>query len=296
MPQSPLIFDPTLIRTRRLRALPDYENARFLHREIAERMAERLDALTARFPVTLATNGRGGVSADVLKGRGGIETLIEADAATSLLRDTGPRAVLSFETLPFTNGALDCVFAANELHQVNDLPGALVQIRRALRPDGLFLGAIFGPETLNPLRLAFLEAEAALDAPVSPHIAPTIDIRDAAGLLQRAGFALPVADTETITVSYANPFKLLQDLRGMAETNILHERSRRPLRRAVLMRALQLLQEKAAGPDGRINIPFEIIFLTGWAPAPTQQQPLRRGSGEVSMANVFGVPDGAKDD
>jgi len=295
MPQSPLIFDPSLVRTRRLRAQRDYENASFLHREIAERMAERLDDLTARFFVTLATNGRGDVSADVLKGRGGIKTLVEVDAAPSLLGDTGPRAVLSLEMLPFANGAVDCVFAANELHQVNDLPGALVQIRRALRPDGLFLGAIFGPETLNPLRLAFLEAEAALDAPVSPHIAPTIDIRDAAGLLQRAGFALPVADTETITVSYANPFKLLQDLRSMAETNVLRERSRRPLRRAVLMRALELLREKAAGPDGRINIPFEIIFLTGWAPAPTQQQPLRRGSGEVSMANLFGVADGSKD-
>lgn len=276
--------------------MPTYEGASFLHREIAERMAERLDDLTARFPVTLATNGRGGVSADVLKGRGGIETLIEADAAPALLSQSGPRAVLSLETLPFVNGGLDCVFAANELHQVNDLPGALVQIRRALRPDGLFLGAIYGPETLNPLRLAFLEAEAALGAPVAPHIAPTIDIRDAAGLLQRAGFALPVADAETITVSYANPFKLLQDLRSMAETNILHERSRRPLRRAVLMHALNLLQEKAGGADGRINIPFEIIFLTGWAPAPTQQQPLRRGSGEVSMANVFGVPDRSRDD
>ena len=126
------------------------------------------------------------------------------------------------------------MFAANELHQVNDLPGALVQIRRALRPDGLFLGAIFGPETLNPLRLAFLEAEAALDAPVSPHIAPTIDIRDAAaGCCNALGSHCPWRIAETITVSYANPFKLLQDLRGMAETNILHERSRRPLRRAV---------------------------------------------------------------
>jgi SAM-dependent methyltransferase len=285
-----MIFDAALARARRLRAMPQYDEASFLHREIAERMAERLDDITHTFPVTLATNGRGGVSADVLKSRGGIETLIEADGAAGLLGPSGARTVLSLEMLPFANGALDCVFAANELHQINDLPGALVQIRRALRPDGLFLGALYGPETLNPLREAFLEAEAELGAPVSPHIAPTVDIRDAAGLLQRAGFALPVADAETITVSYASPFKLLQDLRAMAETNILQERSRRALRRAVFLRALQILQEKCAGPDDRLQIPFEIIFLTGWAPAATQQQPLRRGTGEVSFTNVFGKP------
>lgn len=287
MSQSPMIFDANLARARRLRALSEYGEASFLHQEIAERMAERLDDITHKFPITLATNGRGAVSAGVLKGRGGIETLIEADAAPALLQGTGARSVLSLDALPFANGALDCVFAANELHQVNDLPGALVQIRRALRPDGLFLGALFGPETLNPLRQAFLEAEAELDAPVSPHIAPTVDIRDAAGLLQRAGFALPVADTETITVSYANPFKLLQDLRGMAETNILLERSRHPLRRTVLMRALALLQEKTVGADDHLHIPFEIIFLTGWAPAETQQQPLRRGSGEMSLIKAL---------
>lgn len=213
--------------------------------------------------------------------------LIEADVAAAALPEGGQRILADGERLPFAAGSLDLAFAAGELHLANDLPGALVQIRQSLKPDGLFLGTVFGPGTLAPLRQAFLEAEAALDAPASPHIAPFIDIQDAAGLLQRAGFALPVADTETITVSYGDPFRLLADLRAMGEANPLVERARQPLRREVLMQTMARLQASAVGDDGRLAIPFEVVFLTGWAPAASQQQPARRGSGEVSLVEAL---------
>ncbi len=287
MERPPEIFDRALVGLRRRRAARGFAEADFLLREIADRLAERLDDLTRRFPTTLALGARGGVARAALAGRGGIETLIEADLAPTVLPAGGRGVVADAEFLPFAGGRLDLIFAAADLHVVNDLPGALAQVRNALKPDGLFLGTLFGPATLGPLRQAFLEAEAALDAPSAPHVAPFVDIRDAAGLLQRAGFALPVADAETITVAYAEPFKLLADLRAMGEANVLTGRSRRPLRRDVLMGAMARLAA-TAGPDGRVPIPFEIVYLAGWAPAATQQQPLARGSGAVSLAKALG--------
>lgn len=291
MDRPPEIFDRALAGLRRRRAAAAFDDADFLLREIADRLAERLDDLTARFPTALALGARGGLARGALAGRGGIETLIEADLAPAVLAPGGVRIVADAEFLPFAGGRLDLVFAAADLHVVNDLPGALAQFRTALRPDGLFLGTVFGPATLAPLRQAFLEAEAELNAPSAPHVAPFVDIRDAAGLLQRAGFALPVADAETITVAYAEPFKLLADLRAMGEANVLTARSRRPLRRDVLMAAMTRLAA-GAGPDGRVPIPFEIVYLAGWAPAPTQQQPLARGSGAISLAKALGAKDG----
>jgi NADH dehydrogenase [ubiquinone] 1 alpha subcomplex assembly factor 5 len=282
METAPQIFDRKLVRRRRTRHAASLGDADFLLKEIAERLAERLDDLTTKFPTAVALGSRGGIAKDVLADRGGIIDLIESDLAPP---DNG--VLVDAEVLPFKKASLDLVFAASELHVVNDLPGALVQIRQALRPDGLFLGTLFGPATLGPLRQAFLEAESMLDAPVAPHVAPFVDIRDAAALLQRAGFALPVADTEVITVSYGEPFKLLADLRAMGEANVLFERSRRPMRRDVLMKMMERLTEIAGGPDGRLSIPFEIVFLAGWTPAPTQQQPLSRGSGQVSLTEAL---------
>ncbi len=282
---APDIFDRTLVRRRRMRAR--LADADFLLAEVAERLAERLDDLTPRFPTALALGARGGVARKALQGRGGIARLIEADLDAALLAGAAEAVALDAEFLPFGEQTLDLVFASLDLHVANDLPGALLQIRRSLRPDGLFLAALFGPATLAPLRQAFLEAESALDAPAAPHVAPFVDIRDAAALLQRAGFALPVADTETITVSYGEPFRLLQDLRDMGEANVLRARNRQPLRREVLLAALARLQEIAAAPDGRLAIPFEIVFMAGWAPAASQQQPARRGSGQVSLADAL---------
>lgn len=292
METAPRIFDRRLVRSRRTRAASGFAGADFLLREVAERLADRLDDLTNRFPTALALGARGGVARAALQGRGGVETLIEAELAAAALPADGLRLVADAEATPFADASLDLVFASADLHVVNDVPGALAQIRRALRPDGLFLGAVFGPGTLAPLRQAFLEAEAGLGAATSPHVAPFVDIRDAAGLLQRAGFALPVADTETITVSYGDPLKLLADLRAMGEANVLAERSRQPLRRDVLMAAMARMADRAAGPDGRLAIPFEVVFLAGWAPAATQQQPARRGSGQVSLVDALKPKDG----
>ena len=283
MEPTPIVFDAELVRRRRIRAASKFAEADFLLREVSERLAERLDDLTVRFPTALALGARGGVARDVLRGRGGIQRLFQAERAAVGEIDL----VASAEALPFGSERLDLVFAAGDLHVTNDLPGAFLQIRRALKPDGLFLGALLGPATLAPLRQAFLEAEAMLDAPTSPHISPFVDLQDAAGLLQRAGFALPVADSEVITVSYADPMRLLRDLRLMGETNPLARRARMPLRRDVLAATIARLSELTRQPDGRRLIPFEIIFLAGWAPAPTQQRPARRGSGQISLANAL---------
>jgi len=287
MAAPPRIFDRGLLRHRRARSVESLAHADFLLAEIADRLAERLDDLTGSFPTALALGARGGVARRALEGRGGIQQLIEAELARAALPTDGRRVVADAEALPFGQGRLDLVFAATDLHAANDLPGALAQIRSALRPDGLFLGTLFGPATLAPLRQAFLAAEAELGAATSPHISPFVDIRDAAGLLQRAGFALPVADTEAIDVSYGEPFKLLADLRAMGEANILTERSRRPLRRDVLMRAMSILTELASDGEGRLVVPFEVVYLAGWAPAPSQQRPLPRGTGEVSLADAL---------
>lgn len=287
MDSAPRIFDRDLVRRRRARAATTFGDADFLLREIADRLGDRIDDLTVRFQTALALGARGGAARGALAGRGGIETLVETDLAQATLVGDGPRAVMDAERLPLADASLDLVFSPTDLHVANDVPGALVQIRRALKPDGLFLGTLFGPATLAPLRQAFLEAEASLGAAASPHVAPFVDIRDAAGLLQRAGFALPVADTEIITVSYGEPFKLLADLRAMGEANVLVERSRQAMRRDVLMAAMARLTELADDGAGRLAIPFEIVFLAGWAPAATQQQPARRGSGEVSLVEAL---------
>ncbi len=283
---APSIFDRRLSRTRRARAAKTFSKADFLWREITERLAERLDDLNQVFPTALALGSRGGLARDALGGRGGIQWLVEADLASEALSDQGPRLALDLEALPFSGGSLDLVFSAGDLHLVNDLPGGLVQIRQALRPDGLFLGILFGPATLAPLSQALLKAEAELNVPVSPHVSPFVDIRDAAALLQRAGFALPVADTEIITVRYNEPLRLLQDLRLMGETSVLSERSRYPMRRQVLLNALAQLT-KNTEDDGRIAVPFEVVFLAGWCPASSQQQPARRGSGSMSLADAL---------
>ena len=179
--------------------------------------------------------------------------------------------------------------SALTLQFVNDLPGTLIQIRRALRPDGLFLAAMLGGDTLTELRQAFAQAEAEIEGGISPRVAPFVDIRDAGALLQRAGFALPVTDVDRLTVRYRSAFALMHDLRRMGATNPLIERRRAPLRRATLMRMAQVYAERFADPDGRLRATFEIVFLSGWAPHASQQQPLRPGSAQARLADALGT-------
>lgn len=217
-----------------------------------------------------------------------IGLLVEADLSEVMLRSRGgPRLVLDEERLPFAPRSLDLVTSTLALHWTNDLPGVLAQIRRALKPDGLFLGAIFGGSTLTELRWALTQAESELTGGAGPRVSPFAGAYDGASLLQRAGFALPVADTDIATVRYEHPLRLLQDLRAMGETNVLVERSRRPLSRPVLARAFELYAERFSDPDGRVRATFEIVTLTGWAPHASQQQPLKPGSAKTRLADAL---------
>jgi NADH dehydrogenase [ubiquinone] 1 alpha subcomplex assembly factor 5 len=285
----PRIFDRALLRRRRDRVARIGDPKRdFLFAESGERMLDRLDDVRRRFPLALDLGSRDGLLGRLLQGRGGVETLIQGDLSLGLLRQAGGHVVqLDEEALPFAPESFDLVLANLALHWTNDLPGALAQIRHVLKPDGFFLGVLFGAGTLAELRTALMDAELAETGGASARVSPFADLRDAAGLMQRAGFALPVADVETVTVTYAGLMPLLGDLRAMGEANILDARLRRPTRRAVIARAAALYQEKFAMPDGRIPATFRLIFLTGWSPHESQQQPARRGSGTVSLGEVL---------
>ena len=199
------------------------------------------------------------------------------------------RVAADEEALPFADASLDLVVSALALQAVNDLPGMLVQIRRALKPDGLFMAALFGGDTLSELRQSFAQAEAEIEGGASPRVAPFADVRAMGALLQRAGFALPVTDTERITVRYASPLSLLRDLRRMGATNALAERRRLPLRRTTLLRAMEIYGERFADPDGKVRATFEIVWVSGWAPDASQQQPLRPGSAKTRLADALGA-------
>ena len=282
VPPQARIFDRRLLRDRRGRAAGELHAHDFLLTEIAERLADRLSDIARRFPVALDLGARDGILARTLQGRGGIETLIQSDASArrgDLVADE--------ELLPFKEQSFDAILSNLSLHWVNDLPGALAQIRSSLKPDGLFLASLFGTGTLQELRTALMEAELAETGGASPRVSPFADLRDAAGLLQRAGFALPVADADAVTVTYGDFFALLRDLRGMGETNILIDRLKRPTRRTVFARAAAIYQERFADAQGRLPATFQVLFLTGWAPDPSQQQPAKRGSGKTNLKDVF---------
>lgn len=208
-----------------------------------------------------------------------------------LVPEAGATSILPDETLPLQPQSLDLAVSLLALQGVNDLPGALIQIHRALKPDGLLMAALFGGQTLHELREAFLVAETEIEGGASPRVAPFADIRDMGGLLQRAGFALPVTDSETVTVRYASPLALLHDLRAMALTNPLAARRRSFLRRTTLMRMLEIYAERFSDSDGKVRATFEIIWLSGWVPHESQQKPLRPGSARTRLADALGVPE-----
>lgn len=291
MSGPPLLFDRTLHRRRLDRAARGYAAADFLKARAAADAVDRLEAIMRSFPLAVDLGARDGTFARLLAdspARARIGTLIEADLSAAMLANrTGPRLVVDEERLPFAPESLDLVVSTLSLHWTNDLPGALVQIRRALKPDGLFVGALFGGATLTELRQALLQAEDEVTGGAGPRVSPFADAFDAAGLLQRAGFALPVSDVDRVTVRYAHPLKLLADLRAMGETNVLIDRPKRPLSRAVLARACEIYVERFAEADGRVPATFEIVTATGWAPHESQQKPLKPGSAKVRLADAL---------
>jgi SAM-dependent methyltransferase len=284
MADSPIIFDRKLLRVRRRRA-EGLGASDFLIERVAEEIAERLAVVLRRFDVAVDLGTPGGAVRRALAMSEKVGMVVAASPFAA-----GALAVVADEeALPFRDGAVDLVTSALSLQFVNDLPGALVQIARALRPDGLFLAALAGGETLTELRQAFAQAEAEIEDGISPRVAPFADLRDLGALLQRAGFALPVTDVDRITVRYASPIALMQDLRRMGAGNVLVERRRKPLRRATLMRMIEIYGERFADVDGRIRATFEIVWLSGWAPHESQQQPLKPGSAQQRLADVLGT-------
>ncbi|MCE9651350.1 MAG: methyltransferase domain-containing protein [Parvibaculum sp.] len=288
------IFDRALHARRRARAAAGFENHDFLIRRVADEFADRLAAVTRAFPLALDLGSHRGAlalaAAEPGKIAGKIGRVVSADLSPAMLAGgTGLRIAADEERLPFRDGSFDLVASALSLHWVNDLPGALIQIRRALKPDGLFIGAMFGGETLIELRQSLAEAEIECEGGLSPRVSPFADLRDLGALMQRAGFALPVVDTDRVTVRYANLFRLMAELRGMGETNALIERRRAPLKRGTLARAAEIYAEKFGLPDGRIEATFEIVMMTGWAPHESQQKPLKPGSATTKLADALGT-------
>jgi SAM-dependent methyltransferase len=260
----------------------------FLLARVAEDLADRVRAVNRTFATALDLGSHHGLVGEAVARVPGVEAVVFADTSAALLAATpGPcRVVADEEALPFRDGSLDLVVSGLSLHLVNDLPGALIQIRRALRPDGLFLGALLGGETLTELRQAFLAAEAEIDGGASPRVAPFADVRELGALLQRAGFTLPVADADTVAVTYAHPLALVRELKAMGASNMLADRRRVPIRRRTFVRALEIYAERHAEPSGRVRATFEIVTLTGWSPHESQQKPLRPGSAAARLAGA----------
>jgi SAM-dependent methyltransferase len=276
------VFDRALVRRRRDRAAATVNRVEPILADCADRLLDRLDDTTRRFSRALDLGGRG-VVAPRLRDRG-IGFVVSADLSPAMARLGDVAVAADEEVLPFAVGSFDLIVASLSLHWVNDLPGALIQIRRALAPDGLFLASLPGLGTLQPLRQALAEAETALRGGLSPRVSPFPDLRDAAGLLQRAGFALPVADAEDVAIAYRTPLALLADLRAAGEANAVLARDPRTPPRALFPMAAAALP----GGEQGIQPGLRLLMLTGWAPHESQQKPARPGSATHRLADALG--------
>ncbi len=296
MSSGPKIFDRRLLRVRRRRARA-LGAATFLLDHAATEVAERLSAVLRQFDIAVDLGASSDAVRHALAASGKIGTIVAAAADAAALENSVVRVVSDEEALPFADTSLDLVVSVLALQFVNDLPGTLIQIRRALRPDGLFMAAIVGGDSLNELRTAFADAESGVEGGLSPRVAPFADVRELGALLQRAGFALPVVDSERLTVRYDSVLALMHDLRRMGATNVMQERRRRPLKRATLQRMEAIYADRFADADGRLRASFEIIWLSGWAPHESQQKPLKPGSAAQRLADALGtreIPTGEK--
>ena len=282
------LFDRALLRKRRARFAAEMAGHEVLLKHVAREIAERVGAILREFPLALdlgAYDGVLGRSVSVLPSVGEMIYAESVPALASLC--PRPAVVCDEELLPFKAESLSLVVSGLALHRVNDLPGALIQIRRALRPDGLFLGAALGSRSLHELREALIEAEAELHGGASPRVAPFADVREYGALLQRAGFALPVTDAELLTVTYPSPRELMREIRVLGGGNVMASRRKVPLPRGTLERAEAIYRERYATTGGKITASFEIVYLTGWAPHASQQKPLAPGSAKQRLADAL---------
>ncbi|KKJ75249.1 SAM-dependent methyltransferase [Kiloniella litopenaei] len=288
------IFDRQSVNQHHQRAQDKIENHDFLFREVADRLGDRLIDIARDFPKALDLGSNHRILKETLGARGGIQEFTSAtflsetqtlpmESPSSRLKEIG----ITEEILPQSSQKYDLVISNLCLHWVNDLPGILLQAHQNLKADGLFLASMIGGESLKELRACLMEAEMNVEGGVSPRVSPLIDVKDAGALLQRAGFALPVSDFDRIEVSYTNAFDLMKELRGMGETNAIHNRRKTFTRRETLLKAAQLYQEKFSDSEGRINVTFDIVYLAGWAPHASQQQPLRPGSATERLSDFL---------
>lgn len=288
MTQTPQIFDRALLLRRRERAAHKAAAHDFLLARVAQDVSERLAIVQRTFQDALNIDAHHGVLSRSARTLPNVKSMIDADISPSLLAQCdGPTLLADAEALPLKPESLDLVVSGLSLHLVNDLPGALIQLRRALKPDGLLLAALLGGETLHELRKAWLIAEEEITGGASPRVAPFADVRAMGALLQRAGLALPVADTDMVTVTYESPLQLMRDIKGMGASNMLIDRRRVPVTRTLLMRAAQVYQERFSEPDGRIRATFEIITLTAWVPHDSQPKPLRPGTATTRLSDAL---------
>lgn len=291
MTAPPRLFDRHLRRLRLTRAARRAGDADFLEVAAAEDLVGRLEAVNRRFPMAVDLGARRGAFARALAESGAaakVDFLAQTDLSVAMLAGRpGARAAADEERLPLKEASVDLIVSALALHWTNDLVGTLIQIRRALKPDGLFLASLLGGATLRELRQALLQAEIDLTGGAGPRVSPFADARDMGGLLQRAGFALPVVDVDRLCVRYDHPLGLIADLRAMGETSVLVDRPNAGLTRAVLARAWKIYRERFSA-GGRIAATFEIVTLTGWAPHPAQPKALKPGSARMRLADALG--------
>ncbi|MEQ8557908.1 MAG: methyltransferase domain-containing protein [Henriciella sp.] len=289
----PKLFDRNQVRMHRDRASARYEDYAFLKERESSQLIERLMDTTKTFERALDLGAHDGRAALKLVESGRVGAVEAADTSEDFverMRGAGLEAFRLDEEEPaFESGRYDLVTSILSLHWVNDLPGTLVRIREGLKADGLFLGCLFGGGTLAELRSCLIEAETELTGGASARLSPLPGLQDMAGLMQRAGFALPVVDLETVTVRYSNPVKLLHDIRGMGEQAAFaanEKAPRRPLSSTVLARMSELYAERYSDPDGKLRATFNVVWLSGWAPHESQPKPLRPGSARHSLADA----------
>lgn len=296
-PSTIEVFDRQLLRTRRDRAAMGIGDYDFLLRDVAERLTDRLSLVKRDFARVLDLGAHHGLLADLLKSRAGTIDVFASDLSPRFAAQNNvPTVAADEEFLPFRANCMDAVVSNLSLQWVNDLPGALLQIRQVLKPDGLFLAAVLGGESLRELRDSLMQAELAVTGGASPRVSPFIDMRDMGGLMQRAGFALPVVDSDMITVDYPHALKLMQDLRGMGASNATRNRLMIPTRREVLLEAGKIYQEKFGSITGRVPATFQVIYAIGWKPHESQQQPLKPGTATVRLADALKAEEVKTDD
>lgn len=286
----PRLFNRALLVRRRDRAAQLFQEFAFLKARVSRDLLDRLDDTTRTFRSGLELGGHDGGMTRLLQGQNKVAAMRVTDASPGMVAQATAHGLIAEvadeEALAYAPASFDLVVSALSLHWVNDLPGALVQVRRVLEPDGLFIGALFGAGTLSELRTCLVEAESEIMGGLAPRLSPLPALSDMAALMQRAGFALPVVDRDRVTVRYDTMFGLLADLKGMGERAAFAPGMGQPLPRRVLMRAAELYAQNFRDPDGRLRATFEIIYLSGWSPAPNQPKPLKPGSAKASLADA----------